>query len=115
MALKTVAADEFIDWLPPKPAAKYRARAAKSGRDHSDADLRYLQAVINNPGTPSSALAKLARMSPTRAKAIPSRLVELGYVREHRVSTGKRGRAAIILEPLEPALQLVGQGRGESA
>ena len=115
MALETVAADEFIDWTPTKPATKYRSPAPESGKDCSDAELRYIQAVINNPGTPSRALPKLARMSPKRAQGIRRRLVELGYVREHSVATGKRGRAAIVLEPLEPALQLVREARGEPA
>ena len=115
MDLETVAADEFINWLPPKPAAKYRSPAPASEKDHSDAELRYIEAVINNPGTPSSALAKLARVGPQRAQKIRRRLVDLGYLREHSVSTGKRGRAAIVLEPLEPALQLARDARGEPA
>ncbi len=113
MALETVAADEYSDWYPGRPTATDRPPAAGVKRDVSEAELRYIRAVSRNPGTPSGALAKLARMSPKRAQGIRRRLVKRGYLREHSVSTGKRGRAAIVLEPLEPALQLVREGRGE--
>ena len=116
MALETVAADEFIDWYPGKPTVTDRPPAdGLDERDVSEAELRYIQAVINNPGTPSNELAKLARMSSKRAQRVRRRLVELGYLREHSISTGKRGRAAIVLEPLEPALELVREERGDPA
>ena len=71
----------------------------------SEAELRYLQEVIANPGTPSSDLPKLAHLSPKRAQIIRHKLIEAGYLREHRVATGRRGRASICLEPLEPAIE----------
>jgi hypothetical protein len=112
-ALETVVAEEFIEWLPTKSAAECRPTTREPGRSQSDADVRYLQAVISNPGTPSSALPKLARMSPKRAQRIRRRLVEQGFLREHRVATGKRGRSAIVLEPLERALEIVRVSRRE--
>ena len=114
LGLETVAAHEFGDWLPTRSSTKRREPTPVVRGDVSGAELRYISAVVSNPGRPSSALAKLARMSPKRAQGIRRRLVERGYLREHNVSTGKRGRAAIVLEPLEPALQLVREVRGES-
>ncbi len=113
MALRTIAADEFNDWHSTNPTATYRSPAAAASGDVSDAELRYIQAVVDNPGKPSSMLPKLARISPKRAQKIRRRLVERGYLREHRVGTGRRGRAAIVLEPLEPALQAVQDATSE--
>ncbi len=118
--LPTVPATEYANWTPhygvrvascTEPAADDLAGAAEMKL--SDAELRYIQAVIHNPGVPSSMLPKLARISPKRAQKTRSRLVELGYFREHKVSTGKRGRTAIVLEPLEPALQAVQDATSE--
>ena len=108
MALPTLKADEFINWQPTgrKVTDRSSGTAPRDG-EVSDAELRYIHAVVNNPGKPSSVLPKLARMSPKRAQKIRRQLVGLGYLREHEVSTGKRGRAAVVLEPLEPALQAV--------
>ncbi len=114
MALPVAVADEFIGWQRTGRTATDRSPAAATGNGGvSDVELRYIQAVIHNPGAPSSMLPKLARISPKRAQKTRSRLVELGYFREHKVSTGKRGRTAIVLEPLEPALQAVQDATSE--
>ena len=108
MALPTVVADEFTDWRSTRSKA-IRSFSRETGEEGklSDSEIRYICAVMNNPGKPSSILPKLARMSPKRVQKIRHRLVDVGYLREHSVSTGKRGRAAVVLEPLEPALQAV--------
>ena len=113
MALPTIAADEFMDWHSTKPTGKYPSPTSETEGEESDAELRYIRAVVDNPGKPSSILPTLARVSPKRAQKIRRRLVDLGYFREHRVSTGKRGRTAIVLEPLEPALRVVQDATGE--
>ena len=107
MALPTLKADEFSDWHSAKPTATCRSPAEVGNGQLSDAELRYIRTVVSNPGKPSSILPKLARISAKRAQKIRRHLVERGYFREHRVSTGKRGRASIVLEPLEPAMQSV--------
>ena len=110
MSLPTVIADEFVDWSPMKSKSTehlYTKSASTRKGELSETELRYVNAVINNPGAPSSALPKLARTSSRQAQKIRQRLIKLGYLREHRVSTGKRGRSAVVLEPLEPALQVV--------
>lgn len=77
-----------------------------------EADLRYLRAVVGRPGQPSSMYPKLARLSPSRATAIRKRLVHAGYLRVHSVATGKCGRHALVVEPLEPARRAVGATGG---
>ena len=116
MALPTVIADEFTDWQRSKSKSSHSSTPEADGVNGlSDADLRYIQAVVNNPGVPSSELPKLARISSKRAQKIRRQFVESGYLRLHRVSTGKRGRAAVVLEPLEPALQAVQDAAKEAA
>lgn len=106
--LPTVVADEFANWRSTATNASSSATARTGTRKTlSDAEIRYIQAVVGNPGTPSSELPKLAQISSKRAQKIRSRLVELEYLRQHRVTTGKRGRAAVVLEPLEPALRAI--------
>ncbi len=107
-AIPTVIADERTVRESIRASPTADSAGWRSGEPEvSDAELRYVHAVVNNPGVPSSSLPRLARISPKRAQNIRRRLVELGYLREHGVSTGKRGRTAIVLEPLEPALSLV--------
>jgi len=75
-----------------------------------DAERRLLRVIVENPGGTTTSYAKLAHMSPSRAAATRSLLVEKGYIREHRVATGGRGRCAIILEPLGPGRDLIKGG-----
>ncbi len=70
----------------------------------SDAERRFLRAVIDHPGTVSSGLARLASIGTHQAIAVRKRLIERGLVREHRVNTSNRGRASIVLEPLPAGL-----------
>jgi hypothetical protein len=74
----------------------------------SEADLRYLMAVLQNPGQPSSTYPHLANIGTRRAQHIRKRLTDEGYLREHCVSTGPRGRTAIVLEPLARAYEVLG-------
>lgn len=87
---------------PPSP----KAESGTEGLD--DAERRFLRAVVDNPGVPSSAMAKLAGLSAKRAIAVREDLIARGFLRAHQVATGGRGRLAIVLEPLERALRAVG-------
>lgn len=71
-------------------------------------EIRFVRAIINQPGQPSSAYARLARMSQSKARRIRLILVRDGFLREHQLQRGGRGRAAIVLEPLQAALEIVG-------
>ena len=95
-SLPTVAADEFRRWTPVP-------QVRVTSPQFSDAEVRFVRAVVESPGRPSSHYAKLAGMSGKRAIQVRTRLVELGVLREHLVATSTRGRRAIVLEPLEKA------------
>ena len=105
MDLPTVEASEFTDWRATRSNPNGTTTAPVVEPELSDAELRYLRAVVSNPGKPSSILPKLAGLGPKRAQIIRRKLIEAGYLREHRITTGKRGRAAVVLEPLEPATE----------
>lgn len=74
-----------------------------------EAERRLLVAVVQQPGRKSSEYARLATLNGERAAKARERLVELGYLREHRVATGGRGRDAIVLQPLSAAYDAVGE------
>ncbi|MCK4873272.1 MAG: hypothetical protein KAS72_11145 [Phycisphaerales bacterium] len=120
--LELVPATEFMNWTPyasvsvdtnqsPAPAASNGD--AEEGPDTGgnddleldEAELRFLRAVVEHPGEPSSHYAKYAHLNTSRAAAIRKRLVERGYLRLHSVATGRRGRKSLVVEPLEPALR----------
>lgn len=109
-ALPTVAADEYAKWTPQHLAEVQSARP-KNEFSLSEADFRLLAAVIDRPGRPTSEYAKAAGMSGSRAAEIRDRLTDLGYLRQHRLATGGRGRAATVLESLAPAYEAVKAAR----
>ena len=75
----------------------------------SEAELRYLDAVLAHPALPSSKYASLAGVGQSRARKIRQGLIDKGYLREWQVNAKGRGRSSLLLEPLEPALQLSGK------
>src|SRR5690606_5167501 len=72
--LPHVRASEYDRWTPFPPV---EVRPTPSGADESvtdapaaeldPAELRFLKAIVDNPGCPSSSLPRLARLSPKRA------------------------------------------------
>ncbi len=115
--LPVTAATEFANWNRDVAAPESGEAEADPGTvtattalRPSEAEMRYLRAVVENPGKPSSVYPKLAQMGSRRALKIRGRLCELGYLREYEVSTGGRGRNAIVIEPLEPGRALVTDG-----
>ena len=104
--LPTVPAAEFANWQPHHAIAVTTTVASNSDQ-LSEVELRFLDTVIATPGQPSSCYAKAARMNGAAAASVRARLVTLGYLREHPLATGKRGRMSLVLEPLPKALTAV--------
>jgi len=89
--------------------------SASANSTLSAMELRYLEAVVRHPGKPSSAYTHLAGIGAKQAQQIRKHLVAESYLREHCINMGSRGRASIVLEPLAPTHQVLGQagnGRG---
>lgn len=111
--LPVVRSEEFDNWprdeaQPSDGPVSPKVTTGEAG-SLDKAELKYLHAVIRHSGKPSSVYPKLARIGTKKALRIRQRLIELGYLREHQLQTGKKGRAAIVLEPLEKAIRLVGE------
>ncbi len=105
LTLPTEVASEFVDWSPYGHRTKQGNPVTSSAPPLlSDAESRYLRAVIDHPGKPSSAYAKLAGVGTHQAIALRKQLVQQGFLREHKVNISSRGRVSIVLEPLPKAL-----------
>jgi len=78
----------------------------------SDIELRFVKAVVENPGRPSAEYAKLLGLNGTRAARLRKTLVERGLLREYKLARNARGKPAVILEPLQPACQALAAVKG---
>lgn len=104
-------APEAIPFTASGSADDVQPTGGNHDRPLSDAETRYLRSIIEHPGRPSSAYPKLAGIGPRLAQSIRKRLIHEGYLREHSMATGSRGRNAIVLEPLDRAHQAVGSAK----
>jgi hypothetical protein len=105
-------AAEFANW---QPSHLYEVVSVPTAaRDRlSEVEMRFIEAILGEPGKQSGFYAKKARMNGASAAAVRARLVTLGYLREHSVATGRRGRMSIVLEPLDKALAATAQKLAE--
>ncbi len=71
------------------------------------AELRLLNAIVGNPMHPSSEYPRLARVSPNTFQKLRSIFIDKGFIREHKLQSGGRGRSTMLLEPLEPAKKII--------
>jgi hypothetical protein len=102
--LPTIPAPEFANW---QPHHVIEISSPSHSPRLTETELRYLNAVVQHPGKPSSAYAKLSGVSGKTAATVRIRLVKGGFLREHSVATGGRGRTAIVLEPLSSAFTVI--------
>ncbi len=106
--LPIVPATEYANWVP-HPVATIRSNSGTKERGSvpnlTAAEIEFLRLVVTRPGQKSSAYAR--NLNGKRATKIRARLVELGLVREHELSISKRGRPAIVLEPLKAGIDLI--------
>jgi len=104
--LPTEFADEFAKWSPHM-SVEVTAPAKESVSALGETELRLLRAVVANPGKPISFYCQETRLSGKRLAEIRDRLTKQGYIRKHSVAQNPRGRTAIIIEPLAPAIAAV--------
>ncbi|MCG3148173.1 MAG: hypothetical protein PCFJNLEI_01616 [Verrucomicrobiae bacterium] len=102
-ALPVVPAQEFTHW-EPRPVVEMKSETTTL----SEVEIRFLQGVIKQPGQSSTYYATQAGLNGQTAAKVRTRLVDLGHIREHSVATGRRGRMALILEPLPSASAAIG-------
>ena len=109
-SLPTVFADDFAQWRPNNAidvSENTTPSPAQRAPVLDEAAIRFIKVVLHNPGRPSSAYTRLAGLGAQQAIEIRERLVAAGFLREHRVATGARGRQAIVLEPMPAAYEAV--------
>lgn len=109
-SLKTggvVPAREFFGGYDIDKAKTGPTENGSNSNQLAPAELKLLRAIVEHPMHRSSEYAKLAGISPNTLLKTRPVLVEKGLIRENKLETSNRGRAAILLEPLEPAKQLV--------
>lgn len=109
-SLPTVPAPEFQNWDRRKSAPTVEAVKeqvppttkpvvpANQTNGLEEIDLKFLKAVKDNPGKPSSIYPKLLKIGARKAQIIRKKLVGLGYLKEHVVNANARGRSTIVLE-----------------
>ena len=81
--------------------------------DLGPTERRVLIVIVKNPMLPSSKYPKLAGISPNTWQKIRSHFVEKGWIRQHRLQTGNRGRSTVLIEPLDAGIQLVNKFQSE--
>ncbi len=108
-AIRTIPATEYKHWQP-----RHLIATTSSSPGLGDVELRYLRAIVDEPGKPSSTYTRKVRIGGKKAADIRKKLVEDGYLREHKVATQARGRSAIVLEPLDPAVAAISQVEGKT-
>jgi hypothetical protein len=104
--LPTEFADDFAKWSPQMSAEIVPAEQ-NPATILNEIELRLLRAIVATPGKTISFYCRIARLNGKRLAEIRERLVSQGYLREHRVATKSRGRTAIVIEPLAPAITAV--------
>ncbi len=109
-ALPTEFAEEFRHWTP-HPIIVVESQQAQPEPALSETDLRVLQAIVSEPGKSVTHYSRKTRLNGTRLAEVRQRLVARGYIREHSLAGKVRGRAATVIEPLEPAHKAVRQNK----
>ena len=98
--LPTVQAVEFADWQDLETGLDQPSCQRKKSLFDSDQEFRLCKAVVGHPLQKSSRYPKLAGISAKTAQPLRHALVAKGYIREHTMNSGRRGRNTILLEAL---------------
>ena len=100
---------EFSNWsaverIEVKDDAVHKTQ---KGVQLTDSEFRLLKAIVDNPMLSSSSYVKLARISPNTLKKLRPILIEKGFIVEHIMDSGNRGRSKRVWEPLDAGKQAI--------
>lgn len=105
-SIPTIPYPEAATWTP-RPTATVRTKQPSTKKQSSEeqsplseVERRYLRAVVDMQGKPSSFYSAAAKVSGKRGGEIRKRLIDEGYIRAYPVAGKARGRPALVLEPL---------------
>lgn len=73
----------------------------------TDSEFRLLKAIIENPMLSSSSYVKLAGISPNTLKKLRPIMIEKGFIAEHIMDSGNRGRSKRVWQPLDAGKQAI--------
>ena len=109
--IPTVYAPEFDTWgfIP-----EVSVSAMKPSMFSSEQEFLFCKAVANHSMQASSTYPKLAGISSKTAKNVRQKLVLRGFIKEHTLDTGGRGRSSILLEALAAGIEAVKKYEEES-
>ncbi|RKY07133.1 MAG: hypothetical protein DRP56_06250, partial [Planctomycetota bacterium] len=96
---------EFTNWSA-RPRIEVSCQTSQTAV-LTDSEYRLLKAIIDNPMLSSSQYVKLAKISPNTLSKLRPGFIQRGFIREHEVDSGKRGRSKRVLEPLETGVKAV--------
>jgi len=68
---------------------------------------KILLRLLHNPMLPSSSYVKLAKISPNTLSKLRPVLIDKGFIREHIMDSGNRGRSRRVWEPLDAAKEIL--------
>jgi hypothetical protein len=103
----------LTDAATPSVAGDQSRTSADKDVELTVAEVRFLKAVVQNPGQPSADYARTLGLNGTKAAKIRTTLVERRLVREHTVARKAKGKPALLLEPLDAALKTLTCTEGE--
>jgi len=95
--ITTVYAPEFDTW---GFASEVSTATAKPSMFDSEQEFSLCKAIADKPMQASSTYHKLAGISSKTATKVRQQLVAKGFIREHTLDSGGRGRSSILLEVL---------------
>src|ERR1043166_407438 len=98
--LPVIPDDDFRKW-ERHPVVELQTDTESSALSAGETRLRNL--VAAEPGKPAGYYTRKLGMNGKAARAARQRLVQLGLLREHKVQLNRRGKPAIVLEPLPAA------------
>ena len=100
---------EFSDWSAVQRIEVKGGSVHKTQKDAglTGSELKLLKAIVDNPMLSSSSYVKLARISPNTLKNLRPILIEKGFIAEHIMDSGNRGRSKRVWEPLDAGKQAI--------
>jgi len=107
--IPTVYAPEFDTW---GFASEVSTAAMKPSMFDSEQEFLFCKAVADHPMQASSAYPKLAGISSKTATKVRLQLVAKGFIREHTLDSGGRGRSSILLEVLPAGIEAIKEYQG---
>ena len=100
--------------IAPIPNMDSACRPRHDGSPELDPTIRrVLMVIVQNPMLPSSQYPKLAGISPNTWQKLRPLFIEKGWIRQHSLQTGNRGRSTLMIEPLEAGIQLANKYKDE--